>query len=154
MSEANPADEVNAAIERIAEQCVAVRLRLLTRAVNKIYNRALRPHGLTISQMNILVAVSCLKEAKQQDICRALHLERSTLSRDLERLRAQGWLDKRIGADERTSLIRLTREGRRLLQQTIPAWEAAQEEATRLLGAEHVTRLERTTRGLRARPKP
>ena len=149
MSEVSKADEVTAAIQLIAERCVAVRLRLLNRAVNKIYNRALRPHGLTISQMNILVAASCLKEAKQQDICHALHLDRSTLSRDIERLRAQGWLDSRTGEDERTSLIRITSRGRNLLRKTIPAWEAAQEEATRLLGNEHVARLDRTTKALR-----
>ncbi len=78
-------------VEEIAEQCVAVRLRLLTRAVTGIYNRALRPHGLTVSQMNILVAVSCMREAKPREVCRALHLEKSTLSRDAERMLPMGY---------------------------------------------------------------
>jgi hypothetical protein len=34
-------------VEAIAEQCIAVRLRMLSRAVTRIYNRALRPYGLT-----------------------------------------------------------------------------------------------------------
>jgi hypothetical protein len=39
--------EVSAA-EFVAEECIAVRLRLLTRAVTRLYNNALRPHGLTV----------------------------------------------------------------------------------------------------------
>jgi hypothetical protein len=57
--------------ETIAEQCIAVRLRMLSRGVTKIYNQALRLYGLMVSQMNILVAVSCLEQARQQDACRA-----------------------------------------------------------------------------------
>ena len=70
-------------VETIAEQCIAVRLRMLSRGVTRIYNQALRPYGLMVSQMNILVAVSCLGEARQQQVCQALHLEKSTLSRDV-----------------------------------------------------------------------
>jgi DNA-binding MarR family transcriptional regulator len=77
-------------VETIAQQCIAVRLRMLSRAVTRIYNQALRPYGLTTSQMNILVAISCLGEARQQDVCQALHLEKSTLSRDVVRMRRQG----------------------------------------------------------------
>jgi DNA-binding MarR family transcriptional regulator len=143
-------DDPNEAIKVIAEQCVAVRLRLLTRAVTKIYNHALRPHGLTVSQMNILAAVAYMNEPKQQDVCRALHLDRSTLSRDIERLRTQGWLDQRAGEDARTILLRLTASGRNLLLKTLPAWEAAQREATELLGKEHIAKLDRSTQALRS----
>src|SRR5262249_14901159 len=89
----------------IVEECIAVKLRMLTRAVTKIYNRALRPHGLTVSQMNILVAASYIGQAKQQDICQALHLEKSTLSRDLARMRERGWVAESPGDDGRSSLL-------------------------------------------------
>lgn len=135
--------------ERIAEECVAVRLRLLTRAVTRIYNLALRPHGLTISQMNILVAVSCFKEAKQQQVCHALHLEKSTLSRDAERMRAQGWLDTLPGEDGRTSLLRLTTAGKRLLHQATPAWQQAQQQATALLGERDIAAVHRAAKTVR-----
>lgn len=136
--------------ERIAEECVAVRLRLLTRAVTRIYNLALRPHGLTISQMNIVVAVSCFKEAKQQQVCQALHLEKSTLSRDAERMREKGWLESLPGDDGRISLLRLTNAGRRLLQQATPAWQQAQQQATALLGERDIAAVHRAARTVRA----
>jgi DNA-binding MarR family transcriptional regulator len=143
-------DNTSDSIKMIAEQCVAVRLRLVTRAVTKIYNHALRPHGLTVSQMNILAAVAYLNEPRQQDVCHALHLDRSTLSRDIERLRTQGWLDQRAGEDARTSLLRLTASGSKLLLKTLPAWEKAQREAIELLGKEQIDKLDRSTQALRS----
>ena len=110
-------------VEQMAQECIAVQLRTLTRAVTRIYNRALRPFGLTISQMNILVAVSYLGEARQQDVCRVLHLEKSTLSRDVERMRANGWMENLPGDDARTSLLRVTTAGKKLLEKTNFAWQ-------------------------------
>ena len=128
-------------VEAIAEQCIAVRLRMLSRAVTRIYNRALRPYGLTTSQMNILVAISCLGEAKQHDVCQALHLEKSTLSRDVARMRRQGWLDDVPSADGRVALLRITPAGKRRVEEAIPAWQQAQAQATILLGARQVSTL-------------
>jgi DNA-binding MarR family transcriptional regulator len=148
------ARERNAAkipIETIAEQCIAVRLRMLSRGVTKIYNRALRPYGLMVSQMNILVAVSCLGEARQQDVCQALHLEKSTLSRDVGRMRSQGWLEEVPGDDGRTALLKITPAGRRLLEKAIPAWQRAQEQTVALLGERELITLSRAAATLRAK---
>jgi DNA-binding MarR family transcriptional regulator len=135
----------------IAQECLAVRLRLLTRAVTKLYNKALRPHGLTVSQMNILVAVAHLGQVNQQTVCRALHLDKSTLSRDLARMRAQGWVNAAPGADGHTTLLRTTPAGSALLEQAFPAWQQAQEEARGLLGELAAASLEPAVKAVRAR---
>ncbi len=141
---------VKLSVELIAEECIAVRLRVLTRAVTKLYNKALRPHGLTVSQMNILVAVSRLGDAKQQEVCRILHLDKSSLSRDVERMRARGWLDIQSGEDRRTGLLRVARSGRVLLQKTFPAWHRAQRQAKALLGETDIASLGRAVKALRS----
>lgn len=135
----------------IAQECIAVRLRLLARAVTKLYNRELRPHGLTISQMNILVAASYLGRVKQQDVGRALHLEKSTLSRDLARMRAQGWVIEGPGDDGRTTTLSVTTAGRRLLEKVFPAWRRAQKETRAMLGEEGTASLDRLAKVVRAR---
>ena len=134
----------------IVEECVAVKLRMLTRAVTKIYNRELRPHGLTVSQMNILVAASYLGQAKQQDICQALHLEKSTLSRDLARMRERGWVTESPSDDGRSSLLRVTAQGGKLLQRAIPAWRQAQQQAAALLADRDIAALDRAAKTLRS----
>jgi DNA-binding MarR family transcriptional regulator len=130
--------EAEISSRRIAEECVAVKLRLLTRAVTRLYNRLLRLYALTISQMNILVAISSLGEARQADVCRILDLEKSTLSRDLARLRDRGWVDSVPGEDSRIVRLKLTALGRRLLERATPAWEEGQRQATALLGSAEI----------------
>ena len=142
--------KANISVELIAEECIAVRLRVLTRAVTKLYNKALRPYGLTVSQMNILVAVSRLGDAKPQDVCRILHLDKSSLSRDIARMGTQGWLDTVPGEDGRSVLLRIARSGRTLLQKTIPAWNQAQLQAKTLLGEEAIALLGRAVKAIRS----
>ena len=124
------------AIDTIARDCIAVRLRLLNRVVSKLYDNALRRLGLKVSQLNILVVAAKLGLARPAAVCDILQLDTSTLSRNVERMRARGWLEVIPGEDARTQPFRLTGQGRSLLGRAVPAWEAAQSQAAELLGAE------------------
>jgi DNA-binding MarR family transcriptional regulator len=104
--------------------------------------------------MNILVAVSRLGDAKPQDVCRVLHLDKSSLSRDVERMRARGWLESLPGQDGRTGLLRIARAGATLLQKTFPAWHQAQGQAKALLGEKDIAALDRAVKSLRATKFP
>ena len=46
--------------ELIAADCLAARVRLLSRTITGIYDEALRPLGVTVGQLNILVTVAKL----------------------------------------------------------------------------------------------
>ncbi len=131
-------------IDTIARNCIAVRLRSLNRVVTGIYDDALRPVGMRISQLNILVVAAKLGLARPAQVCEFLQLDTSTLSRNVERMRAQGWLEIVPGEDARTQPFRLTATGRRFLGRAVPAWEKAQEKAARLLGEDGVVVLTKT----------
>ena len=45
-------------IETISKTCIAVRLRLLNRVITNFYDDALRPLGLKVSQLNLLVVAA------------------------------------------------------------------------------------------------
>ncbi|MCH9654572.1 MAG: MarR family winged helix-turn-helix transcriptional regulator [Planctomycetes bacterium] len=119
----------------IASECIAVRLRIVNRVVSKIYDDAFRPLGAKISQMNILVAVGKMGIARPADVCQVLHLDVSTLSRNVERMKARGWLEVIPDEDGRAQPIRLTSTGKKLIEQAAPAWEMAQKQSQELLGA-------------------
>jgi len=121
-------------IDTIAGECIAVRLRMLNRVVTNIYDDALRPLGLKVSQMNILVAAAKLGAARPADICDWLHLDVSTLSRNVERMRARGWLEVIPDEDGRAQPFRLTTQGAKLLEKAAPAWKKAQQQAKQILG--------------------
>ena len=76
--------------EVIARDCIAVRVRALNRAVTALYDEALRPHGLRVGQLNLLVAIARMGTARPGDLCRVLRMEKSTLSRDVEVMRRNG----------------------------------------------------------------
>src|SRR5438552_8305341 len=111
------------AIDAIARDCVAVRLRLLNRVITNLYDDALRPLGLKVSQMNILVVAARLGVAHPSRVCRILQMDLSTLSRNLERLRARGWIENVPDRDARVHPFRVTDPGRALIQQAYPAWQ-------------------------------
>jgi DNA-binding MarR family transcriptional regulator len=131
-------------IDTIAQTCIAVRLRLLNRVVTNFYDDALRPLGLKVSQLNILVVTAKLGLAQPAKVCDILHLDTSTLSRNVERMRAKAWLEVVPGEDARTQPFRLTAQGRRLLERAVPAWEQAQQQAGGLLGEDGVVLLTKT----------
>src|SRR3954468_2957649 len=120
-------EQLQAVVDQIAGECIAVRLRMLNRVITNIYDDALRPLGLKVSQMNILVAAAKMGTARPSEVCDYLHLDVSTLSRNVERMRARGWLEVVPDEDGRSQPFRLTSQGRRLLDKAVPAWSAAQQ---------------------------
>src|SRR3954465_11826166 len=98
-------------IDTISRTCIAVRLRLLNRVVTNLYDDALRPLGLKVSQLNILVVAARLGLARPPALWERLHLDTSTLSRNVERMRAKGWLEVVPAEDARAQPFRLTARG-------------------------------------------
>jgi DNA-binding MarR family transcriptional regulator len=135
-------------IETISKTCIAVRLRLLNRVVTNFYDEALRPLGLKVSQLNILVVTARLGLARPTQVCDILQLDTSTLSRNVERMRKHGWLEAVPEEDARAQPFRLTPQGKRLIEKAIPAWEEAQLQATELLGNEGIALLNKAAKTL------
>jgi DNA-binding MarR family transcriptional regulator len=133
-------------IEEISRTCIAVRLRLLNRVVTNLYDNALRPLGLKVSQLNILVVTAELGLARPAQVCEILQLNASTLSRNVKPMQAHGWLEVVPEEDARVQPFRLTPQGKRLIEKAVPAWEKAQRQATELLRDEGIALLDKTAR--------
>jgi len=137
---------MQAMIDKIANECVAVRLRTLNRVITNIYDDALRPLDLKVSQMNILVAAAKMGTARPLEVCEYLHLDVSTLSRNVERMKARGWLEVVPDEDGRSQPFELTPQGRKLLEKAIPAWSEAQQQVTTVLGDAFLQQLNRAVK--------
>jgi DNA-binding MarR family transcriptional regulator len=123
-------------IKSMSQQCIAVRIRLLSRIVTNIYDSALSPFGVKLNQISILVFVHLAGEVGYDALCRRLKMEKSTASRNIERMKKRGWLKIVTIKKERRKLLRLTPAGEVLLGKVQEAWEDAQEKALSLLGEE------------------
>jgi DNA-binding MarR family transcriptional regulator len=140
-----------ARIDEMATDCIALGVRTLNRVITAVYDDALRSLGLKVGQLNILVAAAKRGVASPGKVCQVLEMDASTLSRNLERMRARGWIEIVPGKDARAQPFALTPAGRRLLHKAIPAWETAQAEARRLLGERGGAMLKFAPRTLHAR---
>ena len=135
------AEQMSSMIDKVASECVAVRLRMLNRVITNIYDDALRSLDLKVSQMNILVAAAKMGTARPVEVCEYLHLDVSTLSRNVDRMKARGWLQVVPAEDGRSQPFRLTLQGRKLLEKAVAAWSAAQQQVKKVLGDGFVEQL-------------
>ena len=131
-------DNTEQAVSEIAGDCIAVRIRLLSRTISNIYDQAFRPLGVTIGQMNILVVAAKMGPMAPGDVARKLSMEKSTLSRNIERMRVQGWVNVEPGESGRTQLLSVSAKGRRLIVKALPLWRDAQAQTTSLLGQQGI----------------
>jgi len=135
------ADATKDLARAIAQDCLARRIRQVGRVVSGVYERELRPTGVTIAQFNLLVALACgLGTAKV--LSERLQLEKSTVSRNLERMAQLGWIASRSGEDGRSVELSLTAAGRGRLRAAHPAWQRAQAAARDVLGPDVLKHLE------------
>lgn len=134
-------EEARETAMRLGRECLSLRMRLLHRMISGIYEEALRPVGVRGGQLSLLLSVSAAGPVKPSDLARVLHMDKSTLSRDLDRLKANGWIAVEPDPDGRGHLLTVTDAGRAIIAAAVPAWERAQEKAAELLGAEGVRAL-------------
>ncbi len=138
-----------AAIEIMARECVANQVRMLNRVVTGIYDEEFRPLRLTTSQMVILALTAQHSQIRAAQLCRWLQIDASTLSRNIDRMRTNGWIAKAPTADQRSRPFQLTAAGESILHDAILAWERAQAKASRLLGTQGIALLKAITKNVR-----
>jgi len=114
--------------QKLADECIAFRVRVLNRVITNLYDAALKPFGITVNQTTILAMLTLAGEVTAGEIGRELVMEKSTVSRNLERMRNHGWIETTNQG------IRVTAAGRELFTSLHPAWEQAQRDAEGLLG--------------------
>ena len=137
-------------IKMVERVCVAGGVRKLNRMVSAIYDSALAGAGLKTSQFSVLVAVANRDKARPAELIKLLQMDESTLSRNVERMCARGWLRLERNEDRRSHLIEVTDKGRALIRKCMPAWQQAQEEVSQRIGADTVAALRSALRKLSA----
>jgi DNA-binding MarR family transcriptional regulator len=121
--------------------CTNLKLRQLTRRVGHTYDTALAKAGLKITQYSLLSFVVKLGPVRSVDLAAHLHMDASTLSRNLRPLLAAGWLRLDPGPDARTHAVVATEEGRAKRTEAQLHWKAAQQAVNTTLGPERVAAL-------------
>jgi DNA-binding MarR family transcriptional regulator len=137
-------------VRRVGPECLGFKARLLSRVITGVYDDALAEVGLKISQFSVLNVIATREETRPSELAKFLEMDESTLSRNVARMCAKGWLRLEPGDDDRRShQITVTEKGMALLRKSYAAWQKAQNQIAHRLGPEGVTALKSIVRKLR-----
>lgn len=116
------------------EICLAHCLRSADRVISQLYNESLAPQGLRITKFSLLRALHLLGSCNATQLREVLVLEQASVSRGLQPLIRDGYVQAAEGEDKRQRMLRLTQDGEALYQQALEPWRQAQERFRRQLG--------------------
>ena len=115
--------------------CLCTALRKATRAVTRLYDEALRPAGLRVTQFAVLRHLLRGGEQRMRDLSATLVVDETAFNRSVRSLHDRGWIAIRTGDDRRERMLSITAAGRALLAEAEPMWSAAQQRMSHELGA-------------------
>jgi DNA-binding MarR family transcriptional regulator len=113
-------------MEPARSACVCTSLRMATRSVNRLYDRALSPVGLRVTGYSIMSRLAEEGPLSISALAGRLAMERTTCTREVAPLVAAGLVEVTTGSDRRRRLVRLTDLGARKRAEAYPLWESVQ----------------------------
>ncbi len=124
--------------------CTCLRLRKTARRLTHIYDEALAPSGLTVTQFGILSNLAGRGDLSIGQLAEHMGMDPTSLNRTLKPLQRDKLVaEKTDSNDKRVRLISLTKGGLSILPDAIKLWKSAQQQITSSLGSTTVVGLNR-----------
>jgi DNA-binding MarR family transcriptional regulator len=121
--------------------CSSQKLRQLSRKVSQHFDRIVADAGLKTTQYSLLSNIVEHGPVHPGELAAQLEMDASTLTRNLQPLVAQGWVEVGPGDDGRSRFVTATVLGREKRAQAKRDWKRAQLAFNARLGDERVVRL-------------
>ncbi len=126
-------------------ECSCNMMRKSARKITQFYENNLREAGIKPTQFSILATLANTGPIQLTQLANRLILERTSLTRNLNVLERNTWIDIQPGEeDSRQRVVSLTRNGYKQLDCAIPYWQKAQKAIAKDMGQETIIGL-RTT---------
>jgi len=117
-------------------RCLCIEVRGAAQTLTRLYDKALQPAGITVTQLSQLNAVRQLQEPTVSQLAHATGLDRSTLGRNIRLLESMTLLTSQRGQDARTRTLSLTKKGGAALTRAAPLWANLQSQLAQKLGTQ------------------
>jgi DNA-binding MarR family transcriptional regulator len=134
--------------QTIAADCLAFRVRRVSRVLTRLYDEALRPLGIQATQLTLLNAVTLCDEASDGEgaamshLAEVLAMDLTTLSRNLRPLEKSRLVTiSPLPSDRRVRVARVTSSGQRLIESALPLWRHAHARVVEALGEQEAADL-------------
>src|SRR3954466_6496504 len=109
----------------VRDACLCLHTQRAARALARRFDQALRPVGLTNGQFSLLMSLNRPAPPSMAPVAALLAMDRTTLTAALKPLQRRGLIEVTADPiDKRGRLLRLTEEGRAVLREAVPIWEA------------------------------
>ncbi len=110
-----------------AALCAAFVLRRATRLLNRVFDQAMAPAGVTSNQFSILTVVKRHPKATISALSGILLMERSTVLRNVDTLQRAGLvaIEKDV-EDARRLIVKATQQGLAVWHEAWPLWQRVQ----------------------------
>ena len=117
-----------------AAGCVCLTLRQSARTAAKLYDEALKPSGLRNTQFSLLAALDILGEVTHGRLALDMAMDRTTLTRNLQIMVRDGFIETVSADDARQRVVRLTKAGAAKYAEALPLWQSVQSDVLSALG--------------------
>ena len=114
--------------------CNCIALRQIALKLTKIYDEALIDTGIKVTQYSLLKNIEKIGTPNIKNLAIATQLDRSTLARNLEKLKRMKLVFLKFGDDKRNKILSLTSHGKQILIKANIAWEIIQDKVSKNLG--------------------
>lgn len=106
--------------------CLVLNTVAAARTLLRRGDAGFRPFDVTVQQFSLLAAIRFNPETPVAVLARRIHLDRTSLTRNLDLLEQKGLVERVPGADGNARLCRLTDTGGVLLDRLLEVWKRAQ----------------------------
>jgi DNA-binding MarR family transcriptional regulator len=106
--------------------CACAEVRRIARKLTSLYDMALAPAEITITQYSLLANIGRAGQSSHSELADRLGMDRTTLTRNLRPLIKAQWVAVTSGEDRRQHLLQLTAAGKKKVDRSLPLWEKAQ----------------------------
>ena len=114
--------------------CHCIALRQIALKLTKIYDEALIDTGIKITQYSLLKNIEKIGSPNINNLAISTQLDRSTLTRNLDKLERMKLIFFKFGNDKRNKILSLTPHGKQIVIKANIAWETIQDKITKNLG--------------------
>ncbi|WP_417459933.1 MarR family winged helix-turn-helix transcriptional regulator [Kordiimonas sp.] len=113
----------------VRDHCLCMHLQRAARATARLFDDALRPHGLTSGQFSLLMSLNRPEPPTVGSVANLLAMDRTTLTANIKPLARRELMEVAVDeADRRSRRLKLTEAGRKLLADAFPIWKKTHEE--------------------------
>lgn len=121
--------------------CTCVNVRRASRAITRVYDKALEPAHLKVTQYSVLANIMYSGPLNISNLARILKLDRTTLVRNLKSLESSGLVENTDVSDPRERAVCISEAGRSVLEKAKPYWRSAQMQIRDHIGADAIRQL-------------